>query len=96
MASITKDQFKSIVKTGEVYDEILVDVDDHGWSSYQYIVEIDKFAIDELGVDPDLLGTFWSMEVNIQPEWGIEWSMCYYPPEQVERKEVTKVEWVVV
>lgn len=93
MATITKDQFKLIARSTDIYDETLIDVDDHGWSYCQIIVDIDQFCIDNFEVDTAFLGTFWALNVNIEPEWGIQWEHCYEEPYQVEKKEVIKIEW---
>ena len=96
MATITRDQIKKIMRAADYYDEVLIDVDDHGWSYMQFIMEIDQFCIDEMGVEPELLGTFWAVNVSVEPEWGIQWDTCYEDPYQVEKKEVVKIEWSAV
>lgn len=94
MVYLTKEQFR--VALDDPYDERLIDTDDHGWSSYEFVVYIDQYMIDNLGFDPALLDTYWALDVVIQPEWGIQWAMCYDEPQQVERKEVVTYEWKAV
>lgn len=94
--SMAKEQFRNIWELNETVDENLVDVDDHGWSTYEFIIEVDSFAIEELSLDPELLGTFWSLDVAIEPEWGVQWEMIFDQPTQVEKVEVVRTEWRAV